>query len=180
MEAEAPTKKLAEHTAFANSLQLQLEQVRREAQELRELREFWKDTLDKEHRRHATLLLTLAQATPPDLAIITIDEFSGELHLTGLSMTPDVPGFATNVASAVEPFGWRIEPPRRRALNLAADGGPWQLDWSLRTVIQNPGVAGPAPTNSAPTASAEAIRAAAGAASAAAAATVAGEGVSGR
>jgi hypothetical protein len=180
MEAEAPSKRLAEHTAAANSLQGQLEQVRREAQELRELREFWKDTLDKEHRRHATLLLTLAQATPPDLAIITIDEYSGELHLTGLSMTPDVPGFATNVASAVEPFGWRIEPPRRRALNLAADGGPWQLDWSLRTVIQNPGVAGPAPTNSAPTASAEAIRAAAGAASAAAAATVAGEGVSGR
>jgi len=91
-------------------------------------------------------------------------------------MTPDVPGFATNVASAVEPFGWRIEPPRRRALNLAADGGPWQLDWSLRSTIQNPGVAGPAPTNSAPTVTADAIRAAA---TAAAAATVSGEGVSG-
>jgi hypothetical protein len=122
------------------------------------------------------LLLTLAQSTPPDLAIITIEEYSGEVHLTGLSMTPDVPGFATNVASAVEPFGWRIEPPRRRALNLTPDGGPWQLDWSLRTMIQNPGASGSSSTNSAPTVSADAIRAAA---SAAAAATVSGAGTSG-
>jgi hypothetical protein len=176
VEAEAPSKLLAQHAANANSLQSQLDQVQRDAQELRELRAYWKDTLNKEHRRHAKLLLSLAQSTPPDLAILTIEEYSGEVHLTGLSMTPDVPGFATNVASAVEPFGWRIEPPRRRALNLAADGGPWQLDWSLRSTIQNPGVAGPAPTNSAPTVTADAIRAAA---TAAAAATVSGEGVSG-
>lgn len=179
VDAERPAKELAEHSARANGLQTQLEQVRREAQELRELREFWKDTLDKEHRRHATLLLTLAQATPPDLAIVTIDEYAGELHLTGLSMTPDVPGFATNVAAAVEPFGWRIEPPRRRALNLSSDGGPWQLDWSLRTIIQNPGVVMAPPTNAPATVSAEAIRAAAGAAGAAAA-TIIGDGLMGR
>lgn len=179
VEAEKPAKELAEFSNRANALQTQLEQVRAEAQELRELREFWKDTLDKEHRRHATLLLTLAQATPVDLAIVTIDEYAGELHLTGLSMTPDVPGFATNVAAAVEPFGWRIEPPRRRALNIAADGGPWQLDWSLKTVIMNPGVVLGPPTNAPATVSSEAIRAAAGAAGAAAA-TVVTDGMTGR
>lgn len=146
-KAEAPTKLLAAFKAQANTLQTELESVRRESRELRDLREFWKDTLDKEHRRHATLLATLARATPADLAIVTINEHAGELHVTGLSMTPDVPGFATNVAAAVEPFGWRIEPPRRRALNLAPDGGPWKLDWSLRTTARFPGVDPASKTN---------------------------------
>ena len=84
-----------------------------------------------------------------------------------------------NVAAAVEPFGWRIEPPRRRALNIAPDGGPWQLDWSLKTVIQNPGIVVGAATNVPATVSTEAIRAAAGAAGAAAA-TVVTEGLTGR
>ncbi len=178
-EAERPAKEMAEHSKRANALQSELEHSRGEARELRDLREFWKDTLDREHRRHATLLLTLAQATPPELAIVTIDEYAGELHLTGLSMTPDVPGFATNVAAAVEPFGWRIEPPRRRALNLAADGGPWQLDWSLRTVIQNPGLNTEGQTNGVPPAPSEAARAASAAARTAATTLVA-DGVSGR
>ena len=179
LAAERPAKEMAEHSRRANALQSELEQSRGEARELRNLREFWKDTLGREHRRHATLLLTLAQTTPPELAIVTIDEYSGELHLTGLSMTPDVPGFATNVAAAVEPFGWRIEPPRRRALNLAADGGPWQLDWSLRTVIQNPGLNTEGQTNGIPPAPSEAARAASAAARTTATTLVA-DGVSGR
>lgn len=138
VEAERPAKEMAALTAQANSLQGQLDSVRNESRELRDLREFWKDTLDKEHRRHAVLLGTLARATPPNLAILSIHEHAGELHLTGLSLSPDVPGFATNIATAVEPFGWRIEPPRRRALELAEGGGPWKLDWSLRVVLPEP------------------------------------------
>lgn len=179
VEAEKPSKEMAEQVARANALQTQLDRSRTEARELRDLREYWKDTLEREHRRHATLLHALSKATPPELAIITIDEFSGELHLTGLSLTPDVPGFATNVAAAVEPFGWRIEPPRRRALNLAADGGPWQLDWALKTMIQNPGVNPDGRTNGVPTGPSDAATAAT-TVTRSAASTLVADGASGR
>ncbi len=133
--AERPAKILAQEHGRADVLEKELERVNHEMYEIHDLRQFWKDTLDKEHRRHAALLSTLAQATPPDVAITAIEEGGGELRLTGISLTPEVLGFATNLAAALEPFGWRIEPPRRRALNLAADGGPWLLDWSLRSAL---------------------------------------------
>ncbi len=135
---ELPGKILAQEKAGADRQQTDLERVNREMRDIHELRQFWKDTLDKEHRRHATLLSTLAMATPAEVAIVSIDEGGGEVRLSGLSLTPEVAGFATNMATALEPFGWRIEPPRRRALNLAADGGPWQLDWSLKSVLPLP------------------------------------------
>jgi hypothetical protein len=146
--AKRPAQDLAVAKGNADRLQTELEAVNREMRDIHDLRQFWKDTLDKEHRRHATLLGTLALATPVDLAITTIDEAGGELRLSGLSMTPEVAGFATNMATALEPFGWRIEPPRRRALNIAADGGPWLLDWSLRSVtpMMGPRTNGPAAT----------------------------------
>ena len=134
VEVKVPAQIMAQEHANADRLHADLERVMRETRDIHELRQFWKDTLDKEHRRHAALLSTLASATPADVAIVSIDEGGGEVRLSGLSLTPEVAGFATNMAAALEPFGWRIEPPRRRALNLAADGGPWELDWSLRSV----------------------------------------------
>jgi hypothetical protein len=153
---------MAQERAVADGLQSELERVTREMRDIHELRQFWKDTLDKEHRRHATLLATLASATPSEVAITSIDEGGGEVRLSGLSLSPEVAGFATNMASALEPFGWRIEPPRRRALNLAADGGPWVLDWSLRSVVSIPVLR----TNTAAGATAGAAKAAAAGAAA--------------
>ena len=153
-EVKIPAQVMAQEHANADRLHTELERVTREMRDIRELRQFWKDTLDKEHRRHATLLSALASSTPSEVAIMTIDEGAGEVRLSGLSLTPEVAGFATNMAAALEPFGWRIEPPRRRAMNLAADGGPWALDWSLRSV---------APTQVGPTNSAAGAGSAAGA-----------------
>lgn len=135
VRVQQPAKVMAAERARADRLHTEFERLTREMVEIHDLRQFWKDTLDKEHRRHATLLAALAAATPSEVAITAIDEGSGEVHLAGLSLTSEVAGFATNVATAMEPFGWRIEPPRRRALNLAADGGPWVLDWSLRPAL---------------------------------------------
>lgn len=161
VEAEAAATELAGFKTQADGVQGQLDRARREFVQLADLRAYWKDTLDREHRRHAALMGVLARVTPDGLAIIHIDEVPGEVRLTGLSIGSDVPGFATNVAAAMDPFGWRVDPPRRQALEWDDEGGPWQLEWSLRVMSPNPGMVMEGGTNRLGGLSKDAIRVAA-------------------
>ena len=161
VEAEAAATELAGFKAKADGLQGRLDQARRESVQLGELREYWKDTLDREHRRHAALLDVLARATPEGLVIVHIDEIPGELRVTGLSSGSDIPGFATNVAGVMDRFGWRVDPPRRRALEWDEEGGPWQLEWTLKVLAPTPGMVMGGGTNRVGGLSKDAIRTAA-------------------
>lgn len=161
VEAEAAAAELAGFKATADGLQGKLDRVRRESVQLGELREYWKDTLDREHRRHAALLGALARVTPDGLVLIHIDEIPGEVRLTGLSSGSEVPGFASHMSAAMDPFGWRVDPPRRRALEWDEDGGPWQLEWTLKVLAPTPGMMLEGNTNRLGGLSKDAVRAAA-------------------
>lgn len=131
-KAEEPTLKIQGLRTQTGVLDKQMEIVNEEIASLKSLLEDWKDGVTLEHRRHAALLATLLTNTPPGLMLESIQEKPGELRLTGISVTPESVGFGTAVAAGLEPFRWTIDPPHRKALWLENDGGPWQLDWSIR------------------------------------------------
>lgn len=130
--AQRPAAQLQALVAEATELGRQLTSVTDQSRNLKGLLEDWKDGVTREHRRHAVLLEGLVHHTPANLMIESISEKPGELRISGISMTPESPGFANGLAASMEPFQWTIDPPRRRALNLAPDGGPWALQWLLR------------------------------------------------
>ena len=132
IKAEEPALKIAGLRTQTTALEKQIEIVNEEINSLKSLLEDWKDGVTLEHRRHAALLATLLTNTPPGLMLETIEEKPGDLHLTGISVTPESVGFGTSIAAGLEPFHWTIDPPHRKALWLENDGGPWQLDWSIR------------------------------------------------
>ena len=50
-------------------------------------------------------------------------------------MSPEVPQFVTHLASRMNPLGWHLEPPSRKALGLQEDGGPWALKFQLKPAV---------------------------------------------
>ena len=138
-EAGRPAAELSMHRRKASELEVQLNEARRELKGLEELRAYWKDTLDREHRRHATLLRVLAETMPEGVMLAGLTEGSGEMRVSGVSLSPAATGLGTRMGAAMESFGWRAEPPTRRALGLLPGGGPWQVEWTLKAVAPPPG-----------------------------------------
>ncbi len=134
VKAELPEKRLQAAKAKGDSLQAQLAQLKQQAVSLRMLRNDWKESIKVERRRHAGLLQVLVSSVPGELTLSSVDEQAGVLNISGLSIVPHLEAFATNLAAGTEPLRWRYEPPRRRALNFAEDGGPWLLDWTLSPI----------------------------------------------
>lgn len=131
VKAEQPAQRLQAAKTKADSLQIQLAQLKQQAMSLRLLRNDWKESIKVERRRHAGLLQVLVSSVPTELTLSSVDEQAGILSISGLSVVPHLESFATNLAAGAEPLRWRYEPPRRRALNFADNGGPWLLDWTL-------------------------------------------------
>lgn len=131
-EAQKPAQTMQSLVTVTADLDKQLIIVNEELASIKSLLDDWKDGVTREHRRHATLLDSLLNNTPAGLMIESISEKPGLLRLTGISMTPESPGFGNGIAASMDPFDWTLDPPYRRALNLAENGGPWQLQWVLR------------------------------------------------
>ncbi|MFM8358317.1 MAG: hypothetical protein ACKOET_07135, partial [Verrucomicrobiota bacterium] len=138
VQLQQPINQMAALRARNDQLTGQLNQKQAEEREMNELRDFWQDTIGKEHRRHASLLLALGTATPREMAITSLTEEPGVLRLNTVSTSPEVTSFVTNMAARLGPLGWRIDPPRRRALNLQEDGGPWVLNYQVRPSVAVP------------------------------------------
>ena len=137
--ASRPAVELAVHRRRAAELEGQVAESRRERQGLEELRSYWKDTLDREHRRHATLLRVLAESMPDGVMLGGLAEGPGEMRVSGISLVPAATGLGVRVGAAMEAFGWRAEPPTRRSLGLLPGGGPWQVEWTLKVIAPPPG-----------------------------------------
>ncbi len=120
--------------------QLQAEAVKKQSEErdLKELQGLWDDTLHKEHRRHASLMAALSGSTAPEMVITSISEQPGLMRLNALSLSPDLSSFATNLSAHLNPLGWHLEPPLRRALGLQDDGGPWVLNYRVKPALTLP------------------------------------------
>ena len=131
-EAQRPAQQLQALRGETSDLEKQLGIATEEIASLRSLLDDWKDGVTREHRRHAALLGGLMSHTPAGLMIDGIEERPNNLRVSGLSMTAESPGFGIGLSGIMENFFWTIDPPRRRALGLAEDGGPWRLEWLLR------------------------------------------------
>jgi len=131
-EAQQPSRQWQALRTETGELEKQLSLRETEIVRTRELLEDWTHGVAREHRRHATLLGSLMLHAPASLMITSVTEQANHLRITGVSMTSESPGFGTGLATAMEPFFWHLEPPRRLALGWMNNGGPWQLEWSLR------------------------------------------------
>lgn len=114
--------------------QMKGESGKREAElrDLRDLQTHWVDTLSKEHRRHAAFLAALTSSVTEDMVITSTSEQSGVVRVETLNLRPDASSFVTNLAAQMNPLGWLLEPPFRKAMALQEDGGPWVLTYQLR------------------------------------------------
>lgn len=130
-EMQMPINHLAALRARVDQLQAELAKRQNEEAQLKELQFIWTDTLGKEHRRHALLMGALSASTPLDMVVTSISEEPGNLQVKALSLTPDATSFITNLAARIQPVGWQIEPPVRRALGYQEDGGPWALEYHV-------------------------------------------------
>lgn len=131
-EAQQPSRQWQALRTETGELEKQLSQMDTEVVRTRELLEDWTHGVAREQRRHARLLSSLMLHAPASLMITSVTEQAGHLRITGVSMTSESPGFGTGLASTMEPFFWNLEPPRRLALGWMDNGGPWQLEWTLR------------------------------------------------
>lgn len=132
---QLPINHLAALRARGDQLQTEGTRKGSELSEFRDLQSTWSETIQREHRRHAAFLSALAEAAPPDLAVTGISEQTGSVEINALSMSPEVPQFVTHLASRMNPLGWHLEPPSRKALGLQEDGGPWALKFQLKPAV---------------------------------------------
>ncbi len=158
-EASRPAAEWAEQRKRADGLEVELAAARLELKGMQELRVQWKDTLDREHRRHATLLRALGELMPEGALLAGLEEGHGEMRISTVSVSPEASGLGVRMEQCMEPFGWRVEPPSRRGLGMLAGGGPWQVEWTLRILAPPPGEPTSGPTNVAAGLSIEAARA---------------------
>ncbi len=135
-EAQKPAQLMQSLMTVTADLDKQLTIVNEEITSMKSLLDDWKNGVTREHRRHATLLDSLLNNTPASLMIESITEKPGDLRVTGISMTAESPGFGNGIAASMEQYQWTLDPPHRRAMNLAEDGGPWQLQWVLRPYVK--------------------------------------------
>jgi hypothetical protein len=83
-------------------------------------------------RRFAVLLGELSAYDSEDLVIDEIRTLPGAVIVNGVSLSASA---SNALASAMElrlqDLGWRVDPPRKTALALAAGGGPWAFEIQL-------------------------------------------------
>ena len=98
------------------------------------LQQDWETVTRQERRRHSVLLHALADAASDDWVLQGLAEAAGETRISILSIRPELPHFTERLAAAMAPLDWRVGPPNRQALNISPEGGPWQLNWTIRAV----------------------------------------------
>jgi len=86
------------------------------------------------HRaRMAALLRTLGDSRPRDLMLSGVQSDDGELRVVGRSVRPEaIIEFATTIAKQLEPLNLSVRVPRREALLVTADGGPYEFEYIIR------------------------------------------------
>jgi hypothetical protein len=90
--------------------------------------------LAAQRNRLSRLLSSLARHRAEDLLVQRIDNDAGEPKIQGLCLQPELADqFAAWLTRELRPEpgrpdGWEVQPPRKVARNLVADGGPWHFE----------------------------------------------------
>ena len=132
VSAQAPAKKMDALKSQADGAEKQLAGLREQTRVIAQLCQDWNLVMQQERKRHAILLDAIAGAASDDFVLRSLTESAGALQVSALAVRPELPNVTAQLATAVEPFGWRVASPTRQALQVWSDGGPWQLDWTLQ------------------------------------------------
>jgi len=132
---QEPGKRLEATKTRERACSLKLEDVRQQLLAAQQRQGDWERVTRLERRRHAVLLRALADLASDDFVLQSVDESAGETRISVLAVRPELPNFTDRLGAAMTPLDWRVEPPNRHALNLAPDGGPWQLNWTIHENI---------------------------------------------
>lgn len=118
--------------------------------------------VEAQQTRFSRLLVTLAAEKPTDLMIRSIEATGGEPKVLGTALRPEMAdAFARSLSPRVRELGWEVQSPRKTAMKLTADGGPWAFEIDFHRVpeaaapdAKNPRLAAPraktVPLNSPP------------------------------
>jgi len=130
--AQEPARRIDAIKARAKASEAELANARQQLIATRQLQRDWETVNRLERHRHAVLLHVLADIASDDFVLQSVTESVEEMRITVLALRPELPDFTARLGAAMDPLGWHVGPPNRQALNLMADGGPWQLKWTLR------------------------------------------------
>jgi len=85
------------------------------------------------HRsRIARLLRSLGESRPRDLILSGVESDGDEIRVVGRSVRPEaIIDFASKMAKQLEPMNLAIRIPRREALLVTADGGPYEFEYII-------------------------------------------------
>ncbi len=125
-------KHLQDHTKDMTEVKKQVDELKSKQMDLQtQIEKLEKSlrVLGTHRQRLAKLLTTLREIHPPDLYVEKIEVEAGEPRLRGHCLQPELADqFANRLAQALLDQGWEVQSPKKEALKLAANGGPWSFD----------------------------------------------------
>lgn len=101
------------------------------------------------HRaRWSRLLALLSAHAPADLVVQRIEGDGFNVTISGVSLRPELSNtLASALGRELAALGWRVQPAKKQAMSLSADGGPWSFELRLvdapvtvRPDVESPGV----------------------------------------
>ena len=132
-----PAQQLAE-------LKKEAEKIKKDQADLRKAHESLsgdlarcRQLLEQQRRRLAAMLGVLADRCPDELIIQRIEGGERGVVLHGTCLQPElVNRLAANLAEAMSPLGWLVQPPGKHSLDHLTDGGPWTFELELQEALQ--------------------------------------------
>lgn len=118
------------------------QQLQTEVRELSQSRDQMRSTERAHRQRWAQLLRLLAQNSPADLVVQNIDYKQDQVVISGICLEPQLANqLAAGLTEHLAPYGWRVQPPEKKALERLRNGGPWSYQIVLENVSVDPGMA---------------------------------------
>ena len=89
--------------------------------------------------RFARLLVALAAQKPADVMIRAIESQGGEPRVLGTALRPEMADdFARGLAPLMRELGWDVQAPKKTAMKLTTDGGPWKFEIDFLRLPESP------------------------------------------
>ncbi len=132
---ESLDKQLTQYTQESGKNQQEMDKIQQQIDRRAEIAKILPKANAALKQRWYGLMQTLAQATPEGVLIDGIVSQPDALHVTGISLRPDLPDLlASALNSRLQPLGWIVGMPDKTDLALLDQGGPWDFSLPINDV----------------------------------------------
>lgn len=130
-----PQKRLTEFQKQTKDLETRHDKLKQQTEELQR----GADRLTAQRERLARLLTGLAEYKADDLLVQKIDNQGSEPRIHGVCLQPELADqLARALSDHLRPYGWEVQTPAKKALNLVPGGGPWQFEIAFKIPADTP------------------------------------------